>query len=152
MFSRNMPRFPLPRLDVVVAGTMSDSHTWNLIFLQLFLEERGHRVTNLGPCVPEDLLVAECRASAPDLVVVSSVNGHGFTDGLHAVNAIRAHADLAEIAVVVGGRLGVDGRPDSGRTERLLAAGCAAAFDGGDLAAFDRFLTGLTASALRVVS
>ena len=150
MSSRNAPRYLRSRLDVLVTGTVSDSHTWNLIFLQLLLEERGHRVTNLGPCVPEELLVAECRANPPDLVVVSSVNGHGCADGLRAASRVRALADLAAIPMVIGGRLGVDARRDPGRVGRLLAAGYDAVFDGGDLDVFDRFLAGLPAHTSQV--
>jgi methylaspartate mutase sigma subunit len=153
MSSRNAPRRPpVPGLDVLVTGTASDSHTWNLIFLQLLLEERGHRVTNLGPCVLAETLVAACLTNAPRLVVVSSVNGHGFADGLRAAGRVRARADLAEIIMVIGGRLGVDGRTDPARTARLLAAGYDAVFDGGDLDAFDRFLASLPASTDRAAS
>lgn len=41
-----------PRLTVVLAGTSSGSHTWNLAFLQLLLAEQGCGVVNLGPCPP----------------------------------------------------------------------------------------------------
>ncbi|MBC3840325.1 methylaspartate mutase [Streptacidiphilus sp. 4-A2] len=93
-------------LDVVVSGTESDSHTWNLVFLQLLLEDWGHRVENLGPCLTGDELAAACRKSAPDLIVLSSVNGHGESDGLRAVAALRACAELADTPVVIGGKLG----------------------------------------------
>lgn len=46
---------------VLVSSVSSDSHTWNLVFLQLLLEEMGHEVTNIGSCVPDDLLIEECR-------------------------------------------------------------------------------------------
>jgi methylaspartate mutase sigma subunit len=128
---------------VLLTGTVSDSHTWNLVFLQLFIEEQGLAVVNLGPCVPEELLVARCRAEAPDLVVVSSVNGHGCADGLAAIAALRAAPDLAGLPVVIGGKLGLDGRDDADRVTRLRDAGFDAVFDDGDLIAFERFLTAL---------
>ncbi|HEX5403988.1 MAG TPA: cobalamin-dependent protein [Pseudonocardiaceae bacterium] len=128
-------------LDVLVAGTASDAHTWNLIFLDCFLTEHGHRVVNIGPCVPDELLVARCRTDRPDLVVLSSVNGHGFTDGLRVVTHFCAQPDLAGIPVVIGGKLGIEGGPDPLRAARLLGAGAAAVFDDGDLAAFEKYLT-----------
>jgi len=131
---------------VLLTGTVSDSHTWNLVFLQLFLEERGVDVVNLGPCVPEELLVRRCRSDAPDLVVISSVNGHGWADGLAAVTRLRAEPDLAGLPVVIGGKLGLDGREDADRRAQLRAAGFAAVFDDADLLAFERFLTALVAS------
>lgn len=128
---------------VLLTGTASDSHTWNLVFLQLFLQERGLDVLNLGPCVPAELLVRRCRAWLPDLVVVSSVNGHGYADGLDAVTRLRAEPDLAALPVVIGGKLGLDGRDDADRVARLRDAGFDAVFDDGDLLAFEEFLAAL---------
>ncbi|BAU88404.1 methylaspartate mutase [Streptomyces laurentii] len=50
---------------VLVSSVSSDSHTWNLVFLQLLLEDLGHEVTNIGACVPDELLIAECRRHRP---------------------------------------------------------------------------------------
>ncbi|MDB1085977.1 cobalamin-dependent protein [Streptomyces sp. ACA25] len=132
-------------LKVLVTGTASDSHTWNLVFLQLFLEELNHRVVNLGPCVDGELLAAECAAHRPDLVLISSVNGHGYRDGLTAVTRLRADRAGATVPVVVGGKLGVAGACDAEAAARLLRAGCTAVFDDGDLDALRDFLTGLAA-------
>ncbi|WP_428965206.1 cobalamin B12-binding domain-containing protein [Micromonospora fluostatini] len=136
---------------VLLTGTVSDSHTWNLVFLELFVEELGHPVVNLGPCVPDDLLVRRCRIEAPDLVVVSSVNGHGYVDGLSAVTRLRAEPELAGVPMVIGGKLGLDGRDDADRAARLRAAGFDAVFDDGDLLAFQRFLADLPAGASTMV-
>ncbi|MFC4036161.1 cobalamin B12-binding domain-containing protein [Streptomyces polygonati] len=132
-----------PGLKVLVTGTASDSHTWNLVYLQLFIEELGHRVANLGPCVPADLLTRGCRRHRPDLVVISSVNGHGYRDGLTAVTRLRAEPDLAAVRVVIGGKLGVAGERNPRRAARLLAAGCDAVFDDGDLDQLREFVTAL---------
>ncbi|MFI2645687.1 cobalamin B12-binding domain-containing protein [Streptomyces sp. NPDC018610] len=110
------------RQTVVVTSMASDSHTWNLVYLQLLLEELGHDVVNLGPCVPDDLLVARCAATGPAFVVVSSVNGHGHQDGLRVIRKLRAHPALLTTPVVIGGKLGVDGR-SAARAHALRAAG-----------------------------
>ncbi|HEY5785034.1 MAG TPA: cobalamin-dependent protein [Microlunatus sp.] len=129
---------------VVLTGVSSDSHTWNLVFLQLLIEEHGHRVINLGPCVPPDLLVAECRMIDPDLVVVSTVNGHGGIDGLAAITALRAEPCLIHTPVVIGGKLGVDGASAPTDRARLRNAGYSAVFgDGDDLPAFASLLLSL---------
>ena len=130
-------------LRVLVAGGASDSHTWNLVFLQLLLEEGGHQVVNLGPCVPERLLTEQCRALDPDLLVIGSVNGHGYHDGERAALALRADPDLAGLPAVIGGKLGVSGEQDETRRARLLDAGFDAVFDDGDLDAFLHFVDGL---------
>jgi methylaspartate mutase sigma subunit len=138
-------------LSVLVAGGASDAHTWNLVLLQLLLEQSGHRVENLGPCVPDRLLVERCRAAAPDLVVLGSVNGHGYRDGESAVRALRAEPELAGVPAVIGGKLGVDGVRDRARRARLLAAGFDAVFDDGDLDAFTRYLAALAPAATTAV-
>lgn len=140
---KSIPRGGSPSgsgLKVIVTSTVSDSHTWNLVFLQLLLEEMGHDVVNIGPCVPDRLLAGECVGHAPDLVVVSSVNGHGFNDGLRLIGTLRSTPGLERTPVVIGGKLGVDGVPDVGRTRRLLAAGFDAVFGDDDLAAFGSFV------------
>jgi methylaspartate mutase sigma subunit len=134
---RNVPR---ATPAVVVSSTASDSHTWNLVYLQLLIEELGHTVHNLGACVPPDLLVAECVRLAPDLVVISSVNGHGWTDGLRLAPRLRAVPELAGASLVIGGKLGTDGRRSVGWRQRLLAAGFDRVFDDGDIAAFRAFV------------
>jgi methylaspartate mutase sigma subunit len=115
-------------LDVIITATASDAHTWNLIFLQLFIEELGHRVRNLGPCVPEAAVAEACRAHRPDLLVVSSVNGHGLGDGLRLIRTVRADPTAAATVAVIGGKLGIRDDPDADGTDQLLRAGFAAVF------------------------
>ncbi|MEY9872687.1 methylaspartate mutase sigma subunit [Streptacidiphilus sp. MAP12-33] len=131
-------------LDVVVSSVASDSHTWNLIFLQLLLEELGHRVTNLGACVPDQLLVEHCRDRRPDLVVISSVNGHGAVDGRRVVARLRAEPELAGLPVVIGGKLGISGAGNRRHVSGLLQAGFDAVFDDSTgLGAFHSFVGAL---------
>lgn len=135
-------------LDVVVTTVASDSHTWNLVYVQLLLEELGHRVTNLGACVPDDVLIDECARSRPDLVVVSSLNGHGFTDGLRLIGRLRAERELAALSAVIGGKLGIAGPGAGDRGDILRAAGFDMVFeDGAGTASFQSFLGRLTAAA-----
>ncbi|MGW4162382.1 cobalamin B12-binding domain-containing protein [Streptomyces sp. NPDC004788] len=114
---------PEPSRRVLLTTGSSDAHTWNLVHLQLFLEEHGHSVLNLGPCVPERLLVDTARMTSPDLVVLSSVNGHGHQDGLRAARALRADEDTQGIPMVIGGLLGISPDGAEERRAELLAAG-----------------------------
>ncbi|MER5351650.1 cobalamin B12-binding domain-containing protein [Kitasatospora sp. NPDC002551] len=135
-------------LDVVVSTMASDSHTWNLVFLQLLLEELGHRVTNLGACVPDESLVAECRRIEPDLIVLSSVNGHGHRDGLRVIGALRGCPELARTPAVIGGKLGIAGPGDPDRQRSLLAAGFDGVFEEGrSVADFRSFVRSLPSAA-----
>jgi methylaspartate mutase sigma subunit len=117
------------RRSVLLTSVSSDSHTWNLVYLQLLLEELGYRVHNLGPCAPDDLVVVECLRTRPDLVVVSTVNGHGHEDGGRLIGRIRACGSLRATPVVIGGKLGIAG-PDGGRSrDELRAAGFDAVYE-----------------------
>ncbi|HWM03850.1 MAG TPA: cobalamin-dependent protein [Actinophytocola sp.] len=122
-------------LDVVVTSVASDSHTWNLVHLQLVLEELGHRVRNLGACVPDDLLVSECLRQRPDLVAIGTGNGHGLTDGTRVIGRLRSHPELAQVPVVIGGKLGITDRGTRDRAAALRAAGFDAVFEDGNATA-----------------
>lgn len=145
------PTAPTPGgRPVLVAGGISDSHTWNLVYLQLLLEEHGRRVVNLGPCVPEELLIAEALAHRPALIVVSSVNGHGYHDGMRTVTRLREHPELADVPAVIGGKLGIAGPCGSDEVAALCAAGYDAVFDDSaeGVTAFVRMLDALPQRAL----
>jgi methylaspartate mutase sigma subunit len=132
------------RLDVVVTSLSSDAHTWNLIYLQLLLEEMGCTVTNLGATTPDEVILARCEALRPDLVVISSLNGHGCQDGVRLIERIRANPGLADLPVVIGGRLDTTAGADGMTTKRLLAAGFDAVFeDGRGITSFRTLVGGL---------
>ncbi|GAA4238655.1 cobalamin B12-binding domain-containing protein [Actinomadura meridiana] len=125
---------------VLLSGVSSDSHTWNLVYLELLLRERGHRVRNLGPCVPDDLLVRTCLRDRPDLLVISSVNGHGASDGERMMRTLRAEPALTTLPAVIGGKLGTRGHIGAAaRRHGLTAAGFDEVFEGAD--GLPRFLS-----------
>ncbi|MFJ2198618.1 cobalamin B12-binding domain-containing protein [Streptomyces violaceusniger] len=130
---------------VLLSSVSSDSHTWNLVFLQLLLEEMGHRVINLGACVPDELLVRECSAVRPDLVVISTVNGHGQVDGARLIGKLRSEPRTRDTPVVIGGKLGITGGAEAdGMARRLVSAGFSAVFqDDAEPAEIGRFLASL---------
>ena len=136
---------------VVVTTTASDSHTWNLVYLQALVEELGYDVVNLGPCVPDDLLVDTCRDVMPSMVVVSSVNGHGYQDGLRVIGKLRACPLLVATPVVIGGKLGIASHLDEPQVGRLVEAGFDAVFqDGGNGVDFRRFVDSIPDSTRRL--
>jgi methylaspartate mutase sigma subunit len=134
------------RVRVLLTSTHSDAHTWNLIYLQLFCEELGHEVINLGACVPAELLLSSWRRHDPDVVVVSSVNGHGYFDGLGIAAAVRRQPDLCGTPMAIGGRLSTapaqesTGGIGSARRQRLRDAGFDLVLDDGDTAKLAAFL------------
>ncbi|MFD1151685.1 cobalamin B12-binding domain-containing protein [Saccharothrix hoggarensis] len=131
---------------VVLSSVFSDAHTWNLVFLQLLLEEHGCQVTNLGACVPEDLLLEHCRDHRPDLVVISTVNGHGHLDGVRLARLLRADPDTADLRLVIGGKLGVAGGAES--RHELLAAGFDLVVEDSDPSRLVGYVEGLRRPAL----
>ncbi|WP_371669358.1 cobalamin B12-binding domain-containing protein [Streptomyces sp. NBC_00289] len=137
----------------VVSSVSSDAHMWNLVFLQLLLEEHGGEVRNLGACVPDELIIEECRAERPDVLVISTVNGHGHLDGLRLIRKIRQEPDLEGIRVVIGGKLGVRGAENIAFVRELVEGGFDAVFESeGGLQDFQEFLAGLQPAARPALS
>ncbi len=89
----------------------------------MLLEDAGHEVVNLGPCVPDDLLLASARATRPDAIIVSSVNGLAGVDGARAAHAIRSCPETSEIPMIIGGKLGISQGSRDATVAALLAAG-----------------------------
>jgi len=124
----------------------SDSHTWNLVFLQLLIEELGFDVVNLGACVPDELLVSEAVSRLPAMVVVSSVNGHGYQEGVRVARRMRGRPELDSIPMVIGGKLGISGGESREHVEDLLHAGFDAVFEDREVgqASFRRFVSAVS--------
>ncbi len=125
----------------VLATVGSDSHTWNLVYMQLLLEEHGFEVTNLGACTPPALVRRTVKDEAPDLVVVSSINGHACVEAPTLARLLRS-GSASPPPMVIGGRFTTDASEDDEAAADLVSAGFSAAFVGAD--AIDRFRTFLT--------
>ncbi|GAA4897742.1 methylaspartate mutase sigma subunit [Stackebrandtia albiflava] len=123
------PEGPAPH--AILSSIPSDSHTWNLLFMQLLLSEQNWSVTNLGPCVPVEVLRDEAVARQPRLIVISTVNGHGCQDGVRLARTLRAVPALATVPMVLGGKLDVDGSKAATMTGELRDAGFDEVFVGG---------------------
>lgn len=137
----------------VVSSVSSDAHMWNLVFLQLLLEEHGGEVRNLGACVPDELIIEECRNERPDVLVISTVNGHGHLDGIRLIRKIRQDAELADLRVVIGGKLGVRGSENIAFVQELVSGGFDAVFESeAGLQDFQEFLFRLESSARPALS
>lgn len=111
---------------ILIGGTPSDAHTWNLVFLQLWLQERGYDVVNLGSPLPVPALVRAVAETRPDLVAISTVNGHGVLEGEEIGAALAGRSERGATPLFIGGLLVTrdEDRPEA--AARLAAAG----FDG----------------------
>ena len=131
---------------ILLSTVSSDSHTWNLVHLQLLLEEQGNEVVNLGPCVPDQLLLDTVRRVRPDAVVISTVNGHGHLDGARVARMLRADPSTRHVPLMIGGKLGTAGARNERYAQALVDAGFDAVFtDAGDPALLNRCLPPLPA-------
>jgi methylmalonyl-CoA mutase cobalamin-binding subunit len=113
---------------ILLSTVSSDSHTWNLVYLTLLLEEHGYQVNCLGACVPDELLISTALRQRPDAIVISSVNGHGALDGARLVRALRGNPEMASTPVIIGGKLGLVGAGGDAHSRPLLDAGFTAVF------------------------
>jgi methylaspartate mutase sigma subunit len=124
------------KMKTLLSTIPSDSHSWNLVYLQLLLEELGHEVVNIGTCVPIDLLIEKCHQIKPDNLVISSVNGHGHLDGMNIIKAMKQHPMLKDIRTVIGGKLGTQGCDSREYADKLLNEGFDAVFSEKELPEF----------------
>ncbi|MFI9504520.1 cobalamin B12-binding domain-containing protein [Nocardia sp. NPDC052566] len=118
------------RFRCLLSTVESDSHLWNLVYLQKYLEENGAEVRNLGPCTPTEEVASAIRAERPDLLVVSSVNGHGFHGAQVLLNALRERG--LEVPCVAGGKLTTAVSDDDRVRRELLELGYTEVFTGDD--------------------
>ncbi|QXI48070.1 MULTISPECIES: cobalamin B12-binding domain-containing protein [Pseudomonas] len=120
----------------LLATVESDSHMWNLVYLQMWLGERGLEVKNLGSCTPvQAVLDAVEQHRHARLLVISSVNGHGYSQGLTLIHALRQQ--YPHLHVVIGGKLTTSEEQTRAVREELLGAGYNAVFTEAD--ALDAF-------------
>ena len=123
----------LAQLSCLLTTVESDSHMWNLIYMQRLLQEQGGWVRNLGCCVPPAETLRAVRDFRPDLVVVSSVNGNGHYQGRALVQAARALGDHMP-PFVIGGKLTTAMSDNTWIADDLRAAGYSGVFPGADAA------------------
>lgn len=131
-------------MRAVLCTIPSDSHSWNLVFLELFMRERGVEVINLGVCTPLEKICDSIRANFPDLVVVSSVNGHACIEGPVIMRRLKGAFGSSCPPVVLGGKVGVRGAENVVYRQGLLDDGfsevyCECGGDDGTIA-FEQYL------------
>ena len=133
-----------PNRLAVVATTPDDSHVWNLVGVQLELEERGFEVLNLGACTPADLVAEVVRDRRPVLLVISSINGHGAISLGEVVHTLEEYQVKRSTTIVAGGLLTTDPATAGAAERELLDLGLAGVFTGADAwPRFDSFLARL---------
>jgi methylaspartate mutase sigma subunit len=119
-----------PKPHCLIATVESDSHMWNLVYLQLWLTEQGYGVKNLGSCTPVAEVLKALEQQQPSLLVVSSVNGHGYYQGKQLIEQVRWR--YPDLECVIGGMLTTSQEQTGRIREDLLRAGYNGVFVGVD--------------------
>lgn len=132
-------------LDIILTGTPSDSHTWNLIFMELFLQEHHCTIRNLGACVPIPHLQDTLKKLPCDLVVISSINGHLFQDAIKIISSLPRHGSPSLPPFVLGGKMGISQKDTAFQKRKLLKLGYDDVFvEKNSLGRFSQYLDRLT--------
>ena len=128
---------------IMISSISSDSHTWNLVYMQLLVEEFGFEVINLGSCVPVDYLIQQAHNYKPYMLLISTVNGHGHIEGIEIIQAVKKHELLRHMKAVIGGKLGTLGNENQSYIKKLLDAGFDGVFSGDQaIEEFANYLSG----------
>ncbi|MCU1719026.1 cobalamin B12-binding domain-containing protein [Pseudomonas sp. 5P_3.1_Bac2] len=131
-----------PLAHCLLVTVESDSHMWNLVYLQLWLAEQGMSVTNLGSCTPVEAVLTALEQQRSQLLVVSSVNGHGYSQGLQLIRQVRKRHP--HLHCVIGGKLTTCEAQTLAAQQDLLDAGYNQVFvDAHALNAFRHYLATL---------
>jgi methylaspartate mutase sigma subunit len=108
----------------------SDSHTWNLVYIQCVLEEHHIDTINLGPCVPVVTTLDAMHAHRPDAVVISTVNGHGLVQGRSLLSEARRRFGASCPPMLIGGQLSTRAAERLSIRRELLTLGFSGVFVG----------------------
>lgn len=125
---------------VLLMTVPSDSHSWNLVFMEFLLNDFGYKVDNMGPNTPMDEVIERLHSHGYAMVVVSTVNGHGYIEGTELARRIRSETKHAE-ALYIGGKICTenDARTIARHSDTLMAAGFDEVFDDSVGNSFDAF-------------
>lgn len=99
------------RKTILLATPASDCHVVANKLLEFVCRQLGYDVYNLGVCTPTEEIVATAKEHCPTAILISSQNGHAFTDLAPLQEALR-EAGLAHLPVYAGGNLSVGAHKD----------------------------------------
>lgn len=142
------------RARALLTALPSDTQSWPLVFIQRFLEDMGYDVECLGPAPSYDDILEACRKNTPSLLVVSSLAGQAYMEGVELARRLRFLSDRKEMKLVGGGKLGTEREVEAFYAGELRNAGFDGVYSGpkgveGFLAFLDRQVSD-TAVPLRV--
>ncbi|MBV4458492.1 methylmalonyl-CoA mutase [Pseudomonas sp. COR58] len=130
----------------LLATVPSDSHSWNLVFMEFLLNDLGYKVENLGPNTPMDEVIDRLNRKGNAIVVVSTVNGHGYLEGAELAKRVRSET-RHQGGLYIGGKICTenDSQTIARHSETLRTAGFDEVFDDSVANSFDTFQELVTA-------
>lgn len=106
---------------VLIAMTESDAHVVAIRLLQVFLEENGYQVINLGACVPLTEVVETASKLKPICIVLGAQNGHALDDIAPLLPLMQKRA--FSCPVLLGGNVSIGSKKSNDSIEKLKTAG-----------------------------
>lgn len=106
---------------ILIAMTESDAHVVAIRLLQLFLEENGYQVINLGACAPLREVVETAARTRPLCIVLGTQNGHALEDVATLLPLKQEYA--VSCPVLMGGNVSVGAKKSRESLDKLKAAG-----------------------------
>src|ERR1700677_1700964 len=94
------------KLKVLIAAPESDCHVVAIKLLEIYMIGNGIDVVNLGVNTPVDELIRAIADHRPAAVLISSQNGHAYSDLKSLSSNMKAHS--FNMPVFIGGTLGIN--------------------------------------------
>ncbi|WP_207390036.1 hypothetical protein [Phytopseudomonas daroniae] len=108
--------------------------------MDFLLGEWGYQIENMGPNTPVGDVVNWLKSNPCEMVVVSTVNGHGYIEGIEIARRVRGDAKFHGL-LCVGGKICTENDPltIARHSEALKEAGFDGVFDDSVKNSFDYF-------------
>jgi len=107
--------------EIIIAMTESDAHVVANKLLQLYLEEHGYNIINLGACTPMKQVAQTAAVINPQAIVLGSQNGHALED-ISSLLSLKKDFHI-DCPVILGGNLSVGAQKSNDLELKLQQAG-----------------------------
>lgn len=107
--------------EIIVAMTESDAHVVANKLLEVYLQEQGYSIINLGACTPLREVAETAAANAPQAIVLGSQNGHALED-ISGLSSLKTEFHI-DCPVILGGNLSVGAEKSDDLERKLKTAG-----------------------------
>jgi methylaspartate mutase sigma subunit len=121
------PAVASAELSVVLAVPGDDVHVLGVKVAEVLLRATNYDVHNLGVTASVAEIVAAVEAHRPSALILTTVNGHAYTNCKDIPRALRDRG--SEVPIYIGGKLAVGREAWAVTRRRFAACGLANAFE-----------------------